>query len=329
MAEPAQDKPAAARPVLRVLRLDGERVSVGGEELLDGGGVLWLDLTAQDEASIAPLARRYGWHPLAVEDSLHLDQRPKLEEYGDHLFLVQHAFFQDGGPGALAMVELHAFLGKGYLATLHDRPMKEVDAVFARAAQDPTVAAKGPDFLLYLLSDKLTDSHFTVLDDLADAIESLEDEILTDVSRQSIEAIFSLKRALVMLRRTLSPARDVFGMLARRGDPRVAERTALYFRDIYDHLVRVVEAIESDRDLLGNALDAYLSMAANRTNQIMKQLTIFSAIFLPLTFVTGFFGQNFTSILPYERMWLFGLMLASCAGVPAAMLLWFLRKSWL
>jgi magnesium transporter len=329
MSEPSPSAPRAPTPTVRVLQLDAGKVRVGGAELLGTGGILWIDVTAQDEATLAPLAQRYGWHPLAIEDCLHLEQRPKMEEYGDHLFLVQHAFRKAGGPSELELCELHSFLGKEYLATVHELPMPEVDAVFARATQDPAVASKGVDFLLYLLSDKITDSHFLVLDELADAIETLEDDILSAQTRRSIEEIFALKRALVTLRRTLSPARDVFGMLARRGDPRVGERTALYFRDVYDHLVRVVESIESDRDLLGNALDAYLSMTANRTNQIMKQLTIFSAIFLPLAFITGFFGQNFTSIMPFEKTWLFDVMVTACVAVPAAMLFWFFRKSWL
>jgi magnesium transporter len=223
---------------------------------------------------------------------------------------------------------LHAFLGADYLVTVHGAPVPALDQVFERARADPAVAARGPDFWLYLLADRVADGHFGLLDDLAAAIEALEDDILSRPSRQSIERIFALKRALVLLRKIVSPARDVLAALCKRGDPRVGERTALYLRDVYDHLVRVTEAIEADRDLLGNALDAYLSMAANRTNDIVKQLTIFSVIFLPLTFVTGFFGQNFTSWLPFDERWLFELMIVLCGATPAAMLLWFRRKSW-
>ncbi|MFN7133781.1 MAG: CorA family divalent cation transporter, partial [Myxococcales bacterium] len=197
----------------------------------------------------------------------------------------------------------------------------------ATAGSDAAVFGRGLDFLLYLVSDKITDGHFLHLDGIADAIEDLEDRILTRLSRDDIEQIFALKRALVTLRKTISPARDVMSLLSKRGDPRVSERTALYFRDVYDHLVRVTEAIEADRDLLGNALDAYLSMAANRTNDIMKQLTLISVTFLPLSFITGFFGMNFT-LMPFDSKLLLAGALASCILVPVSMFVWFSRKAW-
>ena len=206
--------------------------------------------------------------------------------------------------------------------------MPTVDEVFARAAKEPAIARRGPDFLLYLMSDRISEGHFALLDALADEIEGLEDAILTRLSRKNIESIFALKRALVTLRKTVSPARDVMGILSKRGDPRIGEKTSLYFRDVYDHLVRVTEAIEADRDLLGNALDAYLSMAANRTNDIMKQLTLVSVTFMPLTFITGFFGMNFTEIIPYQSHALFFGMLGTCLLLPPAMLWLFLRKQW-
>jgi magnesium transporter len=309
-------------------RLPDSTLLSGGLELSEGEGLLWLDLTAASEAELAWLGGRFGFHPLALEDCAHLDQRPKIEEYGDHLFLVQHDFSAAGEAPDLEIRELHAFLGRDYLVTVHEAPIAALDAVFARVQTDPAVSGRGPDFWLYLVTDRVTDAHFAVLDELAEAIEVLEDQILTRPNRESIGRIFALKRVLVLLRKIVSPTRDVLGVLCKRGDPRVGERTALYFRDVYDHLVRVSEAIEADRDLLGNALDAYLSMAANRTNDIVKQLTIFSVIFLPLTFITGFFGQNFTSIMPFERRWMFELMLLLCGATPLAMILWFRSKSW-
>jgi magnesium transporter len=130
------------------------------------------------------------------------------------------------------------------------------------------------------------------------------------------------------MRRMMGPLRDVVGALAKRDHPLVADRTAPYFRDVYDHLIRTHEGVDAARDRLGNAMDAYLSMASNRTNEIMKRLTLMSAIFLPLTFVTGFFGQNFAN-LPFDSILLFIAMLMSCAGIPAAMIVWFSRRRWL
>jgi magnesium transporter len=140
--------------------------------------------------------------------------------------------------------------------------------------------------------------------------------------------LLGLRRQLITIRRVLSPERDVLAMLVRRGDPRISEKTALYFRDVYDHLVRTHEQIDMERDLLGNAMEAYISMMENRTNNIMKQLTIFASIFLPLTFLTGFFGQNF-EMMPYRSEHLYWTMLAVCAAVPVGMLLWFRWRRWL
>lgn len=151
--------------------------------------------------------------------------------------------------------------------------------------------------------------------------------MLTRLSRADLEQIFTLKRTLVTLRRTISPSRDMMGLLTKRGDPRIGERTTLYFRDVYDHLIRVNEAVEMNRDLLANALDIYLSMSANRTNDIMKQLTLISVVFLPLSFLTGFFGMNFNA-MPFDSRALMLAVLVACVAVPAGMLLWFSRKAW-
>jgi magnesium transporter len=144
---------------------------------------------------------------------------------------------------------------------------------------------------------------------------------------EDLAKIFALKRTLVLMRKVLSPERDVFAVLSKRGDPRVSEKTALYFRDVYDHLVRIYESIDTGRDLLGNALDAYLSMASNRTNEIMKRLTLLSAVFLPLTFITGFFGQNFEH-LPVHSDAVMYAMAGACLLIPPAMVIWFRRSGW-
>lgn len=311
----------------RVLRWTADgKVERGGVELIDGPGPIWVDLVRQGPPELERVAKRFGLHPLEVEDCLHLDQRAKLEEYEGHLFLVVHSFTRRG-TCELDLHEVHAFLGRDFLLTVHADPIPEVHATFERAAADPSLGARGMDFLLYQVIDRITDGHFVHLDEIADTIEDLEDRLLTRLSRDDVEQIFTLKRTLVNLRRTVSPARDVMGLLTRRGDPRISERNTLYFRDIYDHLVRVSEAVEADRDLLGNALDAYLSMSANRTNDIMRQLTVISVTFLPLSFLTGFFGMNFTA-MPFDSRALMFAVILACGLVPAGMLLWFSRKAW-
>jgi len=198
---------------------------------------------------------------------------------------------------------------------------------------EPQLLERGVDFVYYLVVDGMVDDVFPILDLLADELEELEDSVLTSPNREDLQRIFELKHHLVAMRKVLSPQRDVVGLLAKRGDARISERTALYLRDVYDHLVRINESIEANRDLLGNALDAYLSAVGQRTNEIVKHLTILSAIFLPLTFVVGFFGQNFDN-LPFVDAWvhsdqLMWVMIAMCIALPAGMVAWFKHRHWL
>ncbi len=294
----------------------------------------WIDLRAQDAAQLELLRDRFDLHPLAIEDCGHLDQRPKMEEYRDHVFLVTQGFFAKGDKvRELELQELHAFLSERYLLTVHEREVAALEEVWARAAAEPRVLGRGVDFVYYLVADGIVDDNFPILDRVADELDELEDSVLALPRVQDLHRIFELKRHLVAMRKVLSPQRDVFGLIAKRGDPRISEKTAIYLRDVYDHLVRINESIEGNRDLLGNALDAYLSAVGQRTNEIMKRLTILSAIFLPLAFLVGFFGQNFDN-LPFFRDWvhsdrLMWSMIATCLAVPAVMLAWFKHKGWL
>jgi len=326
-------------PTFRVLELgqDGTVTEHEGKARVrapEPGVTVLVDLLDPDDDALELLRERFRFHPLALEDCAHLDQRPKLEEYGDHLFLVTQGFSCQGERvRELELHELHAFLGERYLVLVHTGRVPALEQVWKRLALDPSAVSRGVDFAYYLVADLLVDGHFPLLDRIADELEDLEDVVLSRPKREQLMRIFELKRHLVAMRKVLSPQRDTMGMLARRGDARVQERTALYFRDVYDHLSRINESIEANRDLLGNALDAYLSAVSNRTNDIMKALTLLSAVFLPLAFVVGFFGQNFDD-LPGFPNWarsgaLMHAMVAVCLATPVAMLLWFRRNDWL
>jgi len=298
-------------------------------------GVLrWVDLRSQDEPQLELLRERFDFHPLAIEDCAHYDQRPKLEEYRDHIFLVTQGFAcVTEKVHELELHELHTFLGDRYLVTVHLGNIVALDNVWRRLAGDPKLLERGVDFVYYLIADGIVDDNFPILDLIADELEDLEDSVLSSPQRKDLSRIFELKHHLVAMRKVLSPQRDVFGLLSKRGDARVTERTALYLRDVYDHLVRINESIEANRDLLGNALEAYLSAVGQRTNEIMKALTIMSAVFLPLAFVVGFFGQNFDN-LPFLTEWvhsdgLMWVMISICVATPVTMLAWFKKKGWL
>jgi magnesium transporter len=325
-------------PTFRCLELDAAgtlRQSEGPDAVAPPppGTLRWIDLADQDDASLELLRQRFRFHPLAIEDCAHLDQRPKVEEYGDHLFLVTQGFTcPDIRVKHLELHELHAFLGERYLVTVHEGGIPALESVWQRVAGDKAPAERGADFLYYLIADALVDSNFPILDRISDELEELEDAVLQEPQKKQLHRTFELKRHLATMRKAISPQRDTMANLARRGDARVSERTSLYFRDVYDHLSRINESIEMNRDLLGNARDAYLSAVSNRTNEIMKALTLLSAVFLPLSFVVGFFGQNFED-LPGIHDWtrndfLTDVMIGICLATPLGMMVWFRQKRW-
>jgi magnesium transporter len=320
--------------MFRVIQLHGDHLTTHeGEAHVHPpveGTLTWIDLSSTDEVSLQILAERFHFHPLALEDCAHQDQRPKAEEYEGHLFLVSQGFECPGGDlKRLHWHELHAFLGPNYLVTVHEEEMASVEATYKRAARDPATLKRGVDFLYYLILDRMVDENFPILDHIADALETIEDDVLTRPRDVELGHLFGLKRHLVLMRKILSPQRDMLAVLSRRATDHgvMSEKTAIYFRDVYDHLARIVESIESNRDLLGNAFDAYLSATSQRTNEIMKALALLSAVFMPLTFITGFFGQNFEH-LPFGSDALMYSMIASMLVLPIALLVWFKSRRW-
>jgi magnesium transporter len=330
-APPRDPSPA----IVRVLDVDEQgRVRVTkGTDLVrppPEGTIRWVDLQDQDAPSLELLRDRFEFHPLAIEDCMHFDQRSKVEEYTESLFVVTHgAMMPEGGP--LALLELHAFLGKTFLVTVHALPMPSVNAVWDRVAGDAGLARRGPDYLYYLVADATVDGLFPVLDHIGDRIEAIELSVLEDPTPDDLYEMFVLRRILSSLRRALSPQRDAFALLAKRG-LQGGDRTAPYFRDVFDHVARLSESIDMHRDMLGNCFDAYLSGVSNKTNGVMKSLAIMSAIFLPLSFIVGFFGQNFDDF-PLFPQWvhndtLMWIMFASCVVVPMILIISFRRSGW-
>jgi magnesium transporter len=314
--------------MVQVCVLKDEKVLVGGEELLELEGPKWIDILQPTEEGLKRYQERFGLHRLAVEDCLHLDQRPKLEEYPNHQFLVLHSFSTSNNDVCdLTLHEHHFFLGPDWLISVHELPFPAMDELRERMRNDPKASlGRGMDFVLYQLADALVDRNFPILDSFNEELENLEIAVFEKVEPQQMQRIFELKRMLVSLRRVLSPQRDVMAILARRGIPNVQERTVLYFRDVYDHLVRLYEQIDAGRDLVGNVMDGYLSMVANRSNEITKQLTIISTIFLPLAFITGFFGQNFEVLSHRGFFW---VMMVAVFGLPIGLRFWFKHKQWI
>jgi magnesium transporter len=289
-------------------------------------GALWVDLDSIKEEELGWLERTFGFHPLAIEDCRTQNQRPKLEEYPGYLFLVLHAPRAGTTADEIVLDELHIFLSHRYLVTVHDGPLAVTGETWERCRQNG-LRNKGVSHLFYVVCDRLVDNFFPLLDFMDEEIDRLEDVIVFSPSRQVLDNIFGMKQSLVHLRKIAAPEREVFNSLLYRRDPYLQAETFIYLRDVHDHLVRVYEMIDSYRDLMSNALDAYLSTVSNNLNEVMKRLTVIATIFMPLSFLVGFWGQNFQQ-LPFDRPQFFILSLVAIATVPAIMLLWFRLRGW-
>ena len=325
--------------------MDGHLILTGGtitdpdrdtiERAVRERRVRWLDLHDSGPETVSVLRDVFGFHPLAVEDALEFGQRPKVELYDDFTFLVAYgAPVADADPAARPdPQEVHCFYSEQYLVTVHRGEVAAVSAVCE--AMQRRHASDQPSTLLalYRVLDGLVDSMFPYLSAFDDRIDTLQERIFTKPAQQDLAAMFAMKRELVEVRRVVTPQRDMMtAIIADRVDlPGMTRDMEHYFRDLYDHLIRISDLVDSYRDLLSGTMDAYLSMTSNRLNGVMKQLTVIATVFLPLTFLTGFFGQNFGWMT--DRITSFGDFAGYGLGTEAvaviALFLLFWRRGWL
>jgi magnesium transporter len=308
--------------------LDGiDRDEIAG--LLQRDEYFWLDLTDPSADEVAALGEAFSFHPLALEDLSKRGQRPKLEDFGDFMFLVYYGV-GEGSDSEIELEEVHAFLSGGYLVTSHKRRCAVLEEARERLdAQSP----RSEQFVIYRVLDGLTDSFFPVLERLDERMEALDGEIFDRPQPRQLEEITALRRQLVRLRRVVTPQRD---LLARGVDdileiPGLEADSRNYFRDVYDHAIRISDQIDSYRDLLAGTRDAYLSVVSNRLNQITKKLTVVATIFLPLSFIVGFFGQNFKWMVTNidSAGAFFALGIGSLVLSVVGLLVWFRRGSYI
>jgi magnesium transporter len=290
----------------------------------------WLDLTAPTQEELERLRELFHFHPLALEDTQNFHQRPKLDDYGDQALLVFYGAARDH-PGEQDLLrEVHLYISGQYLVTVHRDALPQLER--QREQLDGRVL-HSEQFLIYRVLDALTDSFFPLLADMDDEIDTLETAVLENPTDRELQRLFALKRQLVAMRKVVTPQRDLFA----RGIDQLAELPGLqlderdYFRDIYDHLIRISDLIDSYRDLLSGATDLYLSTISNRQNEVMKQLAVIATVFLPLSFLTGFFGQNFGFMVnhlisPAWTFWVIGI--GSLVATCVLLVLFFRRKGW-
>lgn len=297
--------------------------------LRDAEGLLWVDIGDEPVDKLDPLLREvFNFHPLAIDDALRETHVPKIDNWGDYAYAVLHGITYNHQAIKLGVQELDVFLGRNYLLTHHRQPLEIVNRVWTSACTDQRRLERGADFLLYDLLDLLSSEYMPVIDAIDDTIDQIEDEVFENPTRTTLNTIFAIKRVALQMRRIIGPQREVLNRLARDDYAMIDAKDRVYYRDVYDHLVRLADINESLRDLISGSLDTYLSVTSNRTNEIMKVLTIISALFMPLAFLTGFFGMNFTNI-PFESPWLLVGALALMVATPIVMYLLFKRRGWM
>ena len=291
--------------------------------------VVWADVSDPTSTDFEELAEEFGFHPLSIEDCRNEHQRPKVEEYPGYYFIVLYEAQLAGANDRLELRELNIFLGKNYLVTVHSRPIRAIDTGSRLWHEWTDRAEQGSGLLAYLLIDAIVDDYLPLLDVVSERMDDLEDSIFGEFRPEAIEEIFSIKKKLLYLRRSITPLRDVFNTMLRREQPIFPRETHVYFQDVFDHLIRVSDTIDTLRDMLGSTMDAYLSVSGNRMNQIMKRLTSISTVLMSVTLVAGIYGMNFT-LMP-ELQWRYGYVFAllSMVGIGVALYVYFRKINWL
>lgn len=299
------------------------------QALQDPQGLLWVSLEETNAEEVNAILRDvFHFHPLAIEDCLSDGyQAPKVDIFNDYLFIIVHALQPNFPLDHLDTMELNSFLGPNYLVTSFTcGQMSPVQAVWDRLERDQRLLEHGADFLCYTILDQLMDEYLPLLDSMDEEIDRLEDQVvLAKPERGVLQRILALKHSILTLRRIIAPQREVMNRLSRDDLPQIQDAHRIYYRDIYDHLVRIHDLSESIRDVATGTLDTYLSAASNRLNEVMKALTIVSTIFLPLSFVAGIYGMNF-EFFP-EVHWRLGYLYVWSVFILIVVgMLWFFRR---
>jgi magnesium transporter len=309
------------------------------EAVRDRDGIVWVDFEAAKEPATREvetwLREVFEFHHLAVEDALEETHVPKVDDWGSYLYIVFSVPRITAGSEVLEFHELDAFLGPNYLVTFHVVSLEVLDAERSSIARDPRDRLRhGADHLLFRLLERAVDQSLAAIEELDDRVDMIQNDVIERPSATVLRTIFRIKRSAIQLHKTLAPQREVLNRLARDPYQPIREEHRVYFRDLYDHLVRIHDISESLRDLIAGTLETYLSVISNRTNEIMKTLTVVSVMFLPMSFLAGFFGMNFFGdplvlrTLPLPPGLLFIATCAIMALSPCFMWIYAKRKKW-
>jgi magnesium transporter len=284
----------------------------------------------KDVSIIDAIGQHFDIHALVLEDILNTHQRPKFEEFSDYLYIVFKAISLESETFAIEYEQISLLILNNFVFTFMEKPATLFDPILNRLDNGKSqIRTQGADYLAYIIMDTVVDEYFALQDAFDELIESVEDKLLTDPSSQTLSTIQKIKRELIFLRRSVSPLRELLAAIQRSESPLLNEKTRRYFGDVYDHAIRIIEAIESYRDLIAGMLDIYLSSVSNKMNETMKVLTVFASIFIPLTFLAGVYGMNFEYMPELKWRWSYPALWIIFVGVSVFLLRFFKKKDWL
>lgn len=299
--------------------------------LKDSETITWLDVEGLHDVSLLEkLGNQFGLHPLVMEDIVSTDQRTKMEEYDDYIYIVLKMFHQGTQAEHITPEQVSIVMGKQFVLTFQEGYEGDVfEPVRERIRKGGKIHKMSSDYLVYNLIDSIVDGYFTILENLGDKIEELEEELVNNPERHTITTIYTLKREMIFLRKSVWPLREVISKMEREGSQLITQSTHIYLRDVYDHTIHAIDTVETYRDMLSGMLDIYLSSISNRMNEIMKVLTIITTIFIPLSFIAGVYGMNFEFMPELKERLAYPVVLTVMLVIAIFMIFYFRRKKWI
>ena len=297
----------------------------------DKSTVTWINIDGVHKIKvIEEIGKHFNLHPLILEDIVDTDQRPKIKDFGDYIFIILKMIYYDKNDNEMKAEQVSLILGKNYVISFQEREGDVFNPIRERIRNNiGRIRKAGADYLVYSLMDAIVDNYFIIIEKLGEKIENLEDKMISRPKPANLRVIHKLRRDLIFLRKSVWPLREVISILQRGESSLILESTNVYLRDVYDHTIQVIDTVETLRDIISGMLDIYLSSASNRMNEIMKMLTIIATIFIPLTFITGIYGMNFQNMPEIKWVWGYPIVLLGMLIIGIVMVIYFKRKKWM
>ena len=301
------------------------------DDLLAEGYLSWINVEGVHESAlIEKVGSQFGLHPLVQEDIMNVHQRPKLEDYDTFLFCVMRMADINPGTGALEIEQVSLTIHEQFIISFQEDPQDIFDPIRNRIRQGKgKVNSMGPDYLAYLLLDAVVDRYFLILETFGERIDHLETELLENPSQELLKQVYALKQEISKLRKAVWPMREITSSVQKLMNPLLSDELNVYFQDLNDHIMRVMDSVESYRDTAASMIDLYLSSTSHRMNDVMKVLTVISTIFIPLTFITGYYGMNLKGMVEEEWPETYPIVIGVMVVMVVAQLIWFRKKKWL